>query len=94
MPLSIDEVEHVARLARLSLTAEEKERFADQLSSILDYVDELGSLPTDGVEPLTHILPVKNVFRDDIVRPGASRGEILANGPLVEDGLYKVPKIL
>lgn len=94
MPLSIDEVEHVARLARLNLTAEEKERFAEQLSSILDYVDELGSLPTDGIEPLTHILPVQNVFREDIVRPSASRAEILANGPLVEDGLFKVPKIL
>ncbi len=94
MPLSINEVEHVARLARLSLTNEEKELFAVQLSSILNYVDELNTIPTDDIEPLTHILQVCNVFREDQVKPGSTQLEILSNAPLAEEGLFKVPKIL
>lgn len=94
MPLNINEVEHVAILARLSLTQEEKELFAVQLSSILDYADTLNNLPTEGVEPLTHIFPMFNVFREDVPKPGSLREDILSNGPLIEDGQYKVPKIL
>ncbi len=94
MALTIKEVEHVALLARLELNDDEKHLFAEQLSSILEYVDKLNELPTDGVEPLTHILPVYNVFRQDEIKPGSPREEILANAPLVEDGQYKVPKIM
>lgn len=94
MALSIKEVEHVAWLARLSLSEQEKETFAAQLGSILEYVDVLNQLDTDGVEPLDHILPVFNVFREDVVKPSAPREEILSNGPLVEEGQYKVPKIM
>lgn len=94
MALTIKEVEHVALLARLELDDFEKELFAQQLSSILEYVDKLNELDTDGVEPLAHILPVYNIFRKDEVKPGSSREEILANAPLVEDGQYKVPKIM
>lgn len=94
MALTIKEVEYVAQLARLQLNDEEKHSFAEQLSSILEYVDKLNELSTDGVEPLAHILPVFNVFRADESRPGSPREEILANAPLVEDGQYKVPKIM
>ncbi len=94
MALSIKEVEYVANLARLSLNEEEKKLFAGQLSSILEYAQILNQLDTSGVEPLDHILPVYNVFRNDEARPGTPRDEILANGPLVEDGHYKVPKII
>lgn len=94
MALTIKEVEHVARLARLQLKDEEKLAFAEQLSSILEYVDKLNELTTDEVEPLTHILPVFNVFRPDEIKPGSPREEILANAPLVEEGQYKVPKIM
>jgi len=94
MALTIKEVEHVALLARLQLKEEEKLAFAEQLSSILEYVDKLNELATDEVEPLTHILPVFNVFRPDESKPGSPREEILANAPLVEDGQYKVPKIM
>ena len=73
MALTIKEVEHVALLARLSLSDEEKALFSRQLSSILEYVDQLNELDTDDVEPLTHILPVFNVFREDVVRPGSVR---------------------
>lgn len=94
MALTIKEVEHVAMLARLSLSEEEKQIFAEQLGAILDYVEKLNELDTEGVEPLAHILPVFNVFREDEVKPGSTRDEILSNGPLTEDGYYKVPKII
>ncbi|MEA4924988.1 MAG: Asp-tRNA(Asn)/Glu-tRNA(Gln) amidotransferase subunit GatC [Syntrophomonadaceae bacterium] len=94
MALTIKEVEHVALLARLSLSEDEKNRFCEQLSSILDYADTLNSLSTDEVEPLTHILNVNNVFRTDEVKPSTDRDEMLANAPLAEDCQYKVPKII
>lgn len=94
MALSIKEVEHVAMLARLQLTESEKQLFAEQLSSILEYVNKLNELETDDVEPLAHILPVFNVLRPDTAQAGSPREEILANAPLVEDGQYKVPKIM
>ncbi len=94
MALTIKEVEHVALLARLSLSEEEKQKFAEQLNSILDYADSLNAIPTNGVEPLTHILPIHNVFREDEVKPSMDRRDILANAPLAEDAQYKVPKIM
>ncbi|MDD4171297.1 MAG: Asp-tRNA(Asn)/Glu-tRNA(Gln) amidotransferase subunit GatC [Syntrophomonas sp.] len=94
MALTEKEVEHVALLARFNLSADEKRIFAEQLSSILTYVDTLNIIPTDDVEPLTYILPVHNVFRADEVKPGMPREEILANAPLAEEGQYKVPKIM
>jgi len=92
--LTIKEVEHVAWLARLSLSQQDKEIFAAQLGTILEYAGILNQLNTDGVEPLDHILPVFNIFREDKVEPSVPREEILSNGPLVEDGQYRVPKIL
>lgn len=94
MALTIEEVEHVALLARLDLSDSDKKVFVQQLSSILEYADKLNELPTDGVDPLAHILPVYNVFREDIARPGSPREEILSNAPLLEDNQYKVPKIV
>lgn len=94
MALTIKDVEHVAMLARLSLTQHEKETFAAQLGTILEYASTINQLNTDGVEPLDHILPVFNVFREDKIEASAPREEILSNGPLVEDGQYRVPKIL
>jgi len=94
MALTVKEVEHVALLARLSLNEDEKKNFAEQLSSILNYADTLKLLPTEGVEPLTHILPISNVFRADEVKPSMPREEIIANAPQAEAGQYKVPKII
>lgn len=94
MALTTKEVEHVALLARLSLTEEEKKTFTGQLSSILDYADTLKLLNTEGIEPLTHILPMNNVFRADEIKPSIPRDEMLANAPLTEEGQYKVPKII
>lgn len=94
MALTIAEVEHVAELARLTLSEQEKAVFAEQLSGILTYVEQLNELPTAEVEPLSHILPVYNVFREDTVQPSPPREDMMANAPLPEDGQYKVPKIV
>ncbi|MGE5543897.1 MAG: Asp-tRNA(Asn)/Glu-tRNA(Gln) amidotransferase subunit GatC [Bacillota bacterium] len=94
MALTIREVEHVALLARLNLTAEEKEIYAQQLSSILDFFEMLNRLPTDGVEPLAHVLPLFNVMREDQTRPSLPKDEAMANAPLSEDGQFKVPRIV
>ena len=94
MALSIKEVEHVALLARLSLGEDEKIAFAQQLSAILEYASKVKELATDGIEPLAHILPVYNVFREDKVVSGSPRDEILSNAPMVEEQQYKVPKIM
>lgn len=94
MTISIKEVEHVAVLARLQLKENEKEKYARHMGSVLQYVDKLNQLDTEGVEPLDHILPVFNVFREDQVKPASNREEILANASLVEAGQYKVPKII
>lgn len=94
MALTIGEVEHVALLARLALSAEEKQTFAEQLGSILEYANKLNVLDTEGIEPLVNILPVFNVLRDDEVKPGSIREEILSNAPLLEAEQYKVPKII
>ncbi|MDO4540973.1 MAG: Asp-tRNA(Asn)/Glu-tRNA(Gln) amidotransferase subunit GatC [Syntrophomonadaceae bacterium] len=94
MALTIAEVEHVAELARLTLSEREKGAFAEQLSGILTYVEQLNELSTEGVEPLSHILPVYNVFREDTIKPSPPREDMLANAPLPEAGQYKVPKIV
>ena len=94
MALTIKEVEHVALLARLSLTDEQKMEFAEQLGGILEYANKLKQLDTEDVVPLNHILPIYNVFREDEVYTGITREELLSNGPLTEQGQYKVPKIV
>lgn len=94
MALTIKEVEDIAFMVRLKLKEEEKEDFTLQLNRVLDYTNRLQELDTDMIEPLTYVLPVYNVFRDDMVCPSSPREEILSNGPLLEDGQYKVPKIM
>lgn len=94
MSLTIEEVEHVALLARLSLTEADKKLFGEQLGLILEYANKLNELDTEDVEPLAHILPVFNVFRSDEVKPGPPTEELLANAPLVDENQYKVPKII
>ena len=94
MKLSIKEVEHVAELARLELTNEEKERFADQLSNILTHIEKLNRLDTGSVEPTSHVLPIKNTFRDDMNRELFLEGNSLNNAPDKDRNYYKVPKII
>lgn len=89
-----EQVEHVADLARLSLTPEEAERLTEQLNQILAFAHKLNELDTDGVEPTSHVLPLANVMRDDEVRPSIPREEALKNAPDHADGLFRVPKVI
>ncbi len=88
------EVEHIAELAKLSLTDEEKERFGEQLSAILEYAEVLQRLDTEAIPPTATVLPLRNVMAADQVRPSFSREDILANAPKTENGCFKVQAIL
>jgi aspartyl-tRNA(Asn)/glutamyl-tRNA(Gln) amidotransferase subunit C len=92
--ITLAEVEHVARLARLDLAPEEKERMRGQLDAILSYIEQLRRVDTTGVEPTAHVLPLVNVLRDDEVRPSYPVDAMLANAPEPEDGQFRVPRIL
>lgn len=94
MAINIKEVEHIALLARINITEEEKQEFAEQLSSILQYADKLNEIDTENTLPLYHILPICNVFRQDKVIESPPRDELSANAPEFQDGYFKVPKIL
>jgi aspartyl-tRNA(Asn)/glutamyl-tRNA(Gln) amidotransferase subunit C len=92
--ISTEQVAHVARLARLDLTDDELEHYTDQLAAILDHAADIEALDLEGVEPMTHPVPLVNVLREDIVRPCLDRDEVLAAAPAAESGRFKVPPIL
>lgn len=92
--ISREEVQHVARLARLSLTDEELERMREQLDAILAYIDTLRELDVEGVEPTSHAVPLVNVMRDDDVTPGLSQEAALANAPDRAGEFFRVPRII
>ncbi len=94
MKITKKEVEYVARLARLALNEKEKDKMTAQLDSILQYVDTLNKLDTNNIEPTSHVLPLNNVWREDVTRPSTSREEILANAPDQAEGFYKVKKVI
>ena len=89
-----DEVEHVARLARLHLTDVEIERMRAELEAILAYVDKLSTLDVEGVEPTSHAVPLVNVMRDDTARPSAPLDDMLRNAPDRRNDCFRVPRIL
>ncbi len=93
-PISEKEVAHVAHLARLRLSDEELRRFTSQLSAVLDHAKDVEALQLEGVEPMAHPLPLENVTRKDEIHEMVERDSILAQAPAVEDGRFKVPKIL
>ena len=92
MPVEID-VDHVARLARLALTEEERERYREQLGLILEHAERVQEVAAADVQPTAHPVPQKNVFRDDEPRACLTQDEALANAPEQEDGRFKVPRI-
>ena len=94
MPVTIKDVEHIAELARLEFSQEEKEKFTHQLNDILKYVEKLNELDTTNVEPLSHVIDLKNVFREDEVVPSLPTEEALKNAPAKKDTLFKVPKVI
>src|SRR5512136_905009 len=93
MTLTLEEVEHIASLARLRLTEEEKLRYCEQLSAILDYMDKLRELDTSRIEPTATVLPLHTVLRSDTVRPSLLPEEWLANAPEAEGQMYRVPPV-
>jgi aspartyl-tRNA(Asn)/glutamyl-tRNA(Gln) amidotransferase subunit C len=90
MALSIADVEHVAGLARLGLSMAEKERLREQLSGILDHINDLAELDTDAISPTAQVSETLNVWRDDDVRPSLSVAEVLSNAPRTSDGCFEV----
>ena len=92
--ISAAQVEHVAQLARLALSDEEKQRLTEQLNAILTYMEQLGEVPTAGVEPTAHVLDLVNVFRDDTVRQTLSADAALANAPETAHHFFVVPRIV
>jgi aspartyl-tRNA(Asn)/glutamyl-tRNA(Gln) amidotransferase subunit C len=92
--LSPAQVAHVARLARLELTDQELARYTEQLASMLDHFRDIDALDLANVEPMNQPLPLRNVFRDDVVGPTLDRDEVLAAAPAAETGRFRVPPIL
>jgi len=94
VPLTLTEVEHIAELARLSLTEAEKVRYREQLAAILDYAAILQQVDTSAIPPTTTVLPLRNIIRDDLVAPSMPIEDVLANAPAASEGCFQVAEIL
>lgn len=94
MPIDRDAVDHVARLARLDLSEEDRTRMQAELSAILEHAERIQALDLDGLDPTSHPVPLKNMMRPDEVTPSLDPDQALANGPEVEDGRFRVPRII
>jgi aspartyl-tRNA(Asn)/glutamyl-tRNA(Gln) amidotransferase subunit C len=94
MPLSADEIRWVSHLARLEFVPDELALFTEQLSKVVDYVNQLQAVNTEGVEPLSHPLPIQNVFRPDEVQPSLPVDAALANAPKRQGDFYAVPAVM
>ena len=92
--ISDETIEYVGILAKLELSPEEKEQAKKDMGNMLDYIDMLNELDTEGVEPMSHVFPVHNVFREDVVTNGDNSKEMLANAPKAKEGQYQVPKTI
>ena len=90
--ISDETIEYVGILAKLELSEEEKEAAKKDMEQMLDYIDTLNELDTTGIEPMSHVFPVQNVFREDVVTNGDDRDNIIANAPEEKDGSFVVPK--
>jgi aspartyl-tRNA(Asn)/glutamyl-tRNA(Gln) amidotransferase subunit C len=94
MSVTIEQVRHIARLARIAMSDEEIERLAPELNNILSWVEQLGEVNTDGIEPLTAVIDQKLRLRDDLVTDGNIRDDVLANAPDAQHGFFAVPKVI
>lgn len=93
MALTLQEVEHIAQLARLQLSEDEKNRYREQLSAILEYAARLQQLDTTGISPTSSVLPARSVLRADEPRPGLTLDALLRNAPESEKGQFRVPPV-
>ncbi len=91
--ITVKDVEHVAKLARLELTQEEKEKFTKQLGDVLKYVEQMNEVDTTDVKPMAHAFDIVNVMRDDNIVYEQTKEELMTNAPEEESGFFKVPKI-
>ena len=87
-------IEHDAQLARIALSDDEKQRLERDIDTVLDYISQLKEVPTDDVEPTYHVIPLTNVFREDVVETSLPVEEALKNAPDAVDGFFRVPKII
>ncbi len=94
MAVTVKDVEHVASLAKLSFSEEEKQQLVGELNKILQYMEVLNRLDTGNVEPLSHVIELSNVFRKDELQPGLRREDALKNAPARTEKFFKVPKVL
>jgi aspartyl-tRNA(Asn)/glutamyl-tRNA(Gln) amidotransferase subunit C len=94
MSVSPEQVRHIARLARIAMSDKEIERLVPELNAIIGWVEQLGEVNTDGVEPLTAVIEQKLRLRADVVTDGNIRDEILANAPVAQHGFFAVPKVI
>lgn len=94
MSISRDEVRHIAKLARLQFDADDEQRLADSMGRILDYMNKLNELDTTGVPPMSHVLDVTNVFREDAVDERIDRDQALQNAPDADEEYIRVPKVI
>ena len=94
MSVSKEDVKHIAKLSKLNLTEKELEKYTNELSSIVDFANELSNISVEGIKPTAHILDIKNVFRKDEVQPSYDREEILKNAPSKDAGCVSVPKVV
>jgi aspartyl-tRNA(Asn)/glutamyl-tRNA(Gln) amidotransferase subunit C len=94
MSVSKDQVRHIARLARIAMSEDELDRLVPELNNILGWVEQLGEVSTDGVEPLTAVIEQKLRLRDDVVNDGNIRDQVLANAPAAQHGFFAVPKVI
>lgn len=94
MSVTLKDVEHVATLARLSFSREEKQRLVQELNEILAYMEQLNTLDTADVEPLSHVIELSNVFRDDVLKRSLPHEDALKNAPARTDKFFKVPKVI
>ncbi len=91
--ITIQDVEHVAKLARLDITEEEKVKFSKQLGDVLKYVEQMNEVDTSNVEPLSHVVDFNNVMREDEIHYDCTKEQLMMNAPDEENGFFKVPKI-
>lgn len=94
MSISVNDVEHVAKLARLELSEPEKQQFTEQLNKILNFMDKLNELDTENVKPTSHVIQLSDVTREDEVRPSWPIDKVMQNAPDEEEGQFRVPAIL
>ena len=94
MSVSSEQVRHIAKLARIAMSDEELERLVPELNNILGWVEQLGEVNTDGVEPLATVIEQKLRLRDDVVNDGNIRDEVLSNAPEAQHGFFAVPKVI